>query len=57
MASSATISTPYLTLCPSRYSTQLKRARSEGVKKSFFTAMTVGAFYFIIFCTFALGFW
>ena len=42
---------------PSRYGDQLKKARNVGIKKSFFTGFAVGALYFIMFCTFALGFW
>ena len=42
---------------PLRYGTHLKKARSEGVKKSMFTGAAVGALYFIMFNTFALGFW
>ncbi|CAI8057874.1 ATP-dependent translocase ABCB1 [Geodia barretti] len=40
-----------------RYGEQLKKARNVGVKKSIFTATAVGSLYFIMFNTFALGFW
>ena len=40
-----------------RYGTQLKKARTVGIMKSFFSSSAVGALYFIMFCTFALGFW
>ena len=40
-----------------RYGSQLKRARNVGIKKSLFTSIAVGSLYFIMFSTFALGFW
>ena len=40
-----------------RYDVQLVKARKEGYKKSFFTSLVLGLLYFIIFSTFALGFW
>ena len=46
-----------LSVCVSRYGEQLKKARNVGVKKSIFTATAVGSLYFIMFNTFALGFW
>ena len=40
-----------------RYGNQLKKARSVGIKKSLLSSAAVGALYFIMFNTFALGFW
>ena len=42
---------------PLRYGEQLKKARNIGIKKSMFSAGALGALYFIMFNTFALGFW
>ena len=40
-----------------RYNVQLIKARREGLKKGFFSSLVVGLLYFIIFSTYALGFW
>ena len=40
-----------------RYNVQLLKARKEGLKKGFFSSIVVGLLYFVIFSTFALGFW
>ena len=40
-----------------RYGEKLKVARNVGIKKGFFTSCLVGGIYFVIFSTYALGFW
>ena len=48
---------PPPSLPSSRYGDHLKKACNVGTKKSFFAGFAVGALFFIVFCTFALGFW
>ena len=46
-----------LSLPPLRYGTLLKKARALGFVKSFFSSLSLGSLYIIIFSAFGLGFW
>ncbi len=44
-------------VCVCRYNAQLDLAKREGYKKGLFSSIFAGALQFVIFGTFALGYW
>ena len=40
-----------------RYNVHLRKARKEGLRKSFFRSLSLALVYVALFSTFALGFW